>query len=106
MIPATNATSSNNLLLDSEVNDVQETMSQFLSKITLAQNRGDEWVETSPEIISLVCRSGLGDKKYFTYGNPGVKVCAYGQREAIEEAENVQLGQVTHGPDEGVVIRG
>lgn len=82
----------------------EETMSEFLSKVAVAQASGEEWVETSPEIINYINRKGLGGSEYFTYGNPGVKVCEYGKSEAIEKKESEQIGHRTFGKEEGTVL--
>lgn len=80
-----------------------ETLSAFQMKISLAELAGDEWVETTPDVINLVCK-GLKDQRYFTYGRKGIKVCAYGDREKIEEAERIQLGESIFGTQEGKVL--
>ena len=52
-----------------------------MDKIAFAKNNGDEWIETTPEIIKHYNREGLGGAEYFIYS--GVKVCEKGKLESI-----------------------
>lgn len=87
--------------LDSTLNDVKETISQFMDKIAIAKGNGDEWVETTPEIIHHYNRRGLGGAKYFLYD--GIKVCEFGQSEKIEAEMHEPMGQRIFGKSEGVL---
>jgi len=51
-------------------------------------------VETSQEIIDHYNPSGIGKAGFFLF--QGIKVCPKGQREAIVEELNRQLGQINH----------
>lgn len=87
-------------LIPSAVNDVKETVSQFRDKIELAKVNGDEWVETSPEIIAHYQRKGMGPAQFFLF--EGVKVCEYGKIDEILSKENQQMGVFLHGSREGL----
>jgi hypothetical protein len=73
----------------------RETLSEFQSKIDIATIEGEEWVETSPEIISHYVRSGLGKSGYFIFKN--IKVCEYGKCEALKSDMSRQVGDIVHG---------
>jgi hypothetical protein len=93
----------------SNLNDLKETVSQFMDKITQAQvlketGNGDGWVETDPAIIKLYNPKGLNGGKYFIY--QGIKVCEEGLKEKILEEEDTQIGRKLHGKDEGLVESG
>lgn len=62
---------------------------------------GEEWVETSPEIIQYFNRNGLNGAKFFIY--EGIKVAPFGESEAIEGSNHEQLGQRIHGTAEHLV---
>ncbi len=69
-----------------QVDDTKETVSQFLDKIAVAKSSGEEWVETSPEIIMHYNRHGLNGAKFFIF--EGIKVCELGKLdEIIKEIE-------------------
>jgi hypothetical protein len=73
-----------------ELDDKRETISMFKDKIDMAKITGEEWVETSKEIIDYFNPRGLGGNDYFIY--QGVRVCEPGKREGVEkrEAEDLQ----------------
>lgn len=78
-----------------------ETISMFEGKIAHAKHNGDEWIETSPEVISYFNRKGLGGNEYFMYKD--IKVCEYGKRDKIIDRENISMDQRLHGSSEGVI---
>lgn len=69
-----------------------ETPNDLLSKIAVAQANGDEWVETTLEVMTHFNRRGLGKATYFVMD--GVKVCQYGDAGKLaaqhEEIPNAQ----------------
>jgi hypothetical protein len=79
----------------------QETMHEFMSKIATAKAVGDEWVETTPEIIKTIQPRGLGGAKFFCY--QGVKVCEIGKIEEIEHECSIPQHIRMH-PDENIRI--
>ena len=80
----------------------EETVNDFETKISRAQIAGNEWVETTPEVINYFLRSGLGADKYFLY--KGIKVCEFGNKESAEAEMTIQMGRKLHGPEEGVLL--
>ena len=75
-----------------------------MSKIMTAKGLGQEWIETSPEIIKTVMPRGLGGARYFIY--QGIKVCEYGQTESIVEECNTPLHLRIYPENKGVTISG
>lgn len=84
-----------------EKKEIIETLSQFKAKLDYAKMEGDEWVETTPEIINYFNRNGLGDAGYYIH--EGIKVCLIGTRDKIIEKESQQMDRRLHGETEGVV---
>ena len=84
------------------IDDTIETVRTFQDKIAVAQSAGEEWVETTPEIIAHYNRKGLGGAKFFVF--QGIKVCETGKREAIEKEMDEPLSARLHGRDEGKVL--
>ena len=79
-----------------------ETLTEFQAKIDHALIQGDEWVETTPEIIKYYNRNGLGKhSEYFIYKN--IKVCLNGQGDRIREQLETQIGNLVYGKDEARV---
>lgn len=72
-----------------------------MDKISCAQLSGDEWVETSPEIIKHYNRNGLNGAKYFIY--QGIKVCETGKLEEVIKETTMTMGQKVFGPGEAVI---
>lgn len=85
-----------------DVDDTRETVYTFLDKVSRAKMEGDEWIETTPEIIHHYNRSGLNGAKFFIYD--GVKVCENGMREKIETDMNEAMGIKIHGTGEAKVL--
>lgn len=83
------------------VNDVASTVREFLDKVFVAQQNGDEWIEVSDDIIKHYQPKGLGDAGYFIYGTPAVKVCPTGGLERAQNYLDRNLGQEKHGKVEG-----
>ena len=81
------------------INDRRVMISEFLGAIEIAKSEGEEWVETSKEVIAHYNRKGLGPSNFFVYG--GVKVCEEGNREAAEKELDRDLAQELHGRNEG-----
>lgn len=78
-------------------------MTEFQQKIDAALLNGEEWVETSPKIITYFNRKGLGPHaKYFVYKN--IKICEFGQSEAIQAHLNRQMGNLIYGDGEAKSI--
>jgi hypothetical protein len=80
----------------------EETVNDFEIKISRAQTSGDEWVETSAEIMKYMLKCPVSDDDFFHY--KGVKVCAFGKRDEIEKKHAEQLGKRLHGPQEGTIM--
>ena len=83
-------------------------LSVFLGNIAVAQQMGEEWVETTPEIIQHFNPKGMGinpltekPNRFFIYH--GIKVCPKGERESIENEMDQPLSQRIHGEKEGVI---
>lgn len=69
-----------------------DTPNDLLSKIAVAQANGDEWVETTLEVMNHFNRRGLKGVKYFVMD--GVKVCQYGDVDRlVAEHESVPNAQ-------------
>ena len=83
------------------IDDVKETISQFMDRIAVAKATGDEWIETTPEIVHHYNRAGLGGAEFFIYS--GIKVCEHGKLEGILAKESTQIGQTLHGSKEGII---
>ncbi len=62
---------------------------------------GDEFVETTSEIINYFNRSGLNGKLYYIH--EGIKVCEHGMIDKIMAKEALSMDQVLHGTNEGVI---
>lgn len=78
-----------------------ESLNTFFTKISKATLDGEEWVETSPQIIDYYNKRGLGKAEYFIY--QGIKVCEYGKSERLDKEMGRQLGEILYGKDEGKV---
>lgn len=76
----------------------RETTMMFMDKIETAILNGDEWVETSPELIAHYNRKGLGPNEYFIFKN--IKVCAYGKSEECQNKMDADLHRLMHGAQE------
>lgn len=84
-------------------------MSQFLEKIAQAKALGNDWVETTPQIIKLLQPRGLGTVhgrpvRHFSY--QGILVCEQGQLESVQDEMNRSLNDEKHGSNEAKVISG
>jgi hypothetical protein len=86
-------------LNESAIDDVKETVSEFMDKIAQAKHAGEESIEASPEIIAHYNRNGLNGAKFFIYS--GIKVYPTGKTQEIEDEINTPLGQTLHGAQEG-----
>jgi hypothetical protein len=89
--------------------DTKHLVSEFLSAIACAKSDGDEWVQTSLEIIQYFNKRGMGknpltgkDNTYFVYD--GIKVCETGKLEQVETEMNMQTNVRLHGKEEGTII--
>lgn len=83
------------------IDDTKVTVHTFMDQIEQAKINGDEWVETTKEIIHHYNRKGLNGAKYFVYN--GVKVCERGKLDEIINEMNMQEGHKVFGPTEGIV---
>ena len=82
-----------------------ETLTEFQAKVDAAKMNGEEWVETTPEIIKYYNRNGLGKhSEYFIFQN--IKVCLNGQGERIRTKLGTQLGVILYGAEEGRANQG
>lgn len=86
------------------IDNTKERMSDFIEKHSIALANGDEWCETTPEIIKLLQPRGMGGAKYFCY--KGVKVCEYGKIDEIEAQESKTVHDRMHPDSKTVVISG
>lgn len=78
-----------------------ETLATFEARISEAQMAGDEWIETTDEILKFFNRKGMNGAKYFVY--KGIKVCLKGEREEIEKECDEPLSRKLFGSSEGTV---
>ncbi len=76
-----------------------EMLSVFQANIAEAKANGHEWCETDQSVIDRIMPRGLGPAKFFIY--EGIKVCPYGQSEAIEAEMDIPIGERLHGKLEG-----
>lgn len=65
-----------------------ETLTDFERKIDRARINGDEWVETSKEIVKHLNPRGLGGAKYFIFKN--IKVAEKGTVDDLINEETAQ----------------
>ena len=56
-------------------------MAEFIQAVSVAKYTGEEWVETTPEIIAHFNPQGLGGAKHFTFEN--VKICEVGKLDEV-----------------------
>lgn len=70
----------------------KETIQEFEMRLDDALRGEQEWLETTPENIAYFNRRGLGGAKYFMY--KGIKVCAYGDMEALQAADGQEVPSV------------
>ncbi len=89
--------------------DTRLLVSEFMDSIAIAKTNGDEWVETSPEIIRHYNRKGMGinpltgkQNEFFLFD--GIKVCPIGRIHAIEEEMDKQMNIRMHGEKEGIIL--
>lgn len=80
------------------IDDTKDTVHTFLDKIAVAKMNGDEWIETTPEIIMHYNRHGLNGAKYFIYD--GIKVAVTGTVEDIVKEEDTPVNMRVFGKDE------
>jgi hypothetical protein len=85
--------------MGTSINDVQETVSIFESKIAHAKRQSGGtndhvWVETSKAIIDFYNPHGLGKTPFFSYN--GVFVCEKGNLEACHAFLDRDLNQELH----------
>ena len=78
----------------------RETTMMFMQKIDDALINGDDWVETSPEIVAHYNRKGMGALPYFIYR--GIKACEYGKAVSIQDALDADLNRLMHGAKEAM----
>lgn len=83
------------------MNDHHETMSSFLDKIHQAKVNEQEWIETTPEMIAYLNKSGLNGAFHFIYN--GIKVAPTGKSQEIQEYLDRDLNAEKHGAKEGRV---
>lgn len=79
----------------------KEKVSDFIGRIEEAKQTGEEWIETSPEIIQFYNRRGLNGGKYFIF--QGIKVCEHGMKDKIVEEENTPISMRVFGKAEAPV---
>jgi hypothetical protein len=89
---------------DKGIDDTRERMSDFIEKHAAAVALGDEWVETTPEIISLLQPRGLNGKKYFCW--KGIKVCEHGKSQEISHEESMTVHDRMHPDSQTKVLSG
>lgn len=83
-------------------------MSQFNAVVDVAKLQGQEWVETTADIIKHFQPHGMGGQEYFCY--KGIKICEGipgkpGEKSAaLEEKLEMQMGALVHGEGEGVLL--
>lgn len=82
-----------------ERQEMFELVSDFKDAIEMAKMSGDEWVETTEEVINYFNKGGLKGAPYFIYN--GVKVCRNGDLEKVEDYMNRDLYVEAHGAGSG-----
>ena len=75
-----------------------------MDKIARAKQEGNEFIETTPEMIQFYNRGGLNGAQYFIYN--GIKVFPTGMAEKILNKEGEQMGRRIHGAQEGLASGG
>jgi hypothetical protein len=85
-----------------EERKVLETLSEFKAKLDHAKMNGDEWVETTRQIIDYYNRRSPVPQGWF-YVHEGIRVCEQGHREKILEKENEQMDKRLHGVQEATL---
>lgn len=75
-------------------------LNEFLSDISMAKLNGEEWVETTPEVIASFNRQGLKGAKFFIY--QGIKVCEHGKTQEIIAQMDKPLTTMLFGPEEPI----
>lgn len=61
----------------------KDTLTSFQAKIDDAMLQGNEWVETSDDIINYYNKAGLKGQEYFIFR--GIKVTQFGKSEDLDE---------------------
>ena len=87
----------------SDLNDKREVLSEFQAKVDHALMQGQEWVETSDEIIKYYNPKGLNGAEYFIF--KGVKVAPYEQSASIQERLDQPMAERLHGDGQGKLER-
>lgn len=83
---------------------IKHTLYDFKDLVSQAKLDGEEWVETTAEIIKHFNPQGLKGGKYFIYD--GVKVCEMGTQEAAQAYNDRDLQRDIFGPKEGINLVG
>lgn len=98
-IPTTNAGISRTFSNEdrTRASNILEKKAQLESDVAAAQVLGEQWVETSLDLIKYLNPQGLGKERYFTYRN--IQVCEEGKRAEIEKelSERGNTEQLLHG---------
>lgn len=77
------------------IDDVKETINSFLDKIAVAKSLGEQFIETTQEVINHYNRRGMGGSKYFHY--EGIRVYPIGMATEIEESFGDVIEHRLHG---------
>lgn len=68
-----------------EINDIK----QFQDAYTLAIMKRQSYIEVGPKVFNWFMKGEGG--KYFTYGNPTIRVYLVGHREEVERQESRKI---------------
>ena len=78
-----------------------ETPGTFETRAMKAQMHGHTYIEASADIIAFYNKDGLGNSKFFNFGNgndrKGLRVFMAGTKEKSDVEEKLQLHQKLHG---------
>lgn len=89
--------------LKEQLHDPRAFLRDFEVQIADAKLAAQEWLEVDPSVIEhfrAASPNRLGGKDYFCYH--GIKVCALGKSESIQEKMDTQMSKILH-PGEGKV---
>ena len=78
-----------------------EDLGAFELQVKHAKQMGEEWVETSPEIIKYLVPQGIEKEGHFIYNS--VYVCEFGKKDAAIAKMSEDLNAKIHGAGEGVL---
>lgn len=87
------------------IDDTREMLSEFNGRVEAAQQLGEEWLETTPEVIAFIMRKGMGTRPdgkpalHFDY--KGIHICERGKLDEAMRVFEEDCNTTAHGPSEG-----